>query len=49
MKEVMGVSQEYSGKESACQCWRHRRRGLAPWVGMIPNILKDVINRKDVF
>ena len=25
-----------SGKESACQCRRHRRRGFDPWVGKIP-------------
>ena len=25
-----------SGKESACQCRRHKRCGFDPWVGMIP-------------
>ena len=25
-----------SGKESACQCRRHRRLGFDPWVGKIP-------------
>ena len=25
-----------SGKESACQFWRHRRRVFDPWVGKIP-------------
>ena len=36
------VSQKYglpsgtSGKESACQCRRHKSRGLSPWVGKIP-------------
>ena len=25
-----------SGKEYACQCRRHRRRGFNPWVGKIP-------------
>ena len=25
-----------SGKESACQCRRHRRCGLDPWIGKIP-------------
>ena len=25
-----------SGKEPACQCWRHKRRGFALWVGRIP-------------
>ena len=48
-EEGHGASQEHSGKESACQRRRHRRRGLDPWVRMIPNIMKDVINRKDVF
>ena len=24
-----------SGKESACQCWRHKRCGFDPWVGKI--------------
>ena len=26
----------HSGKESACQCWRHKRCGFNPWVGKIP-------------
>ena len=25
-----------SGKESACQCWKRKRRGFDPWVGKIP-------------
>ena len=25
-----------SGKESTCQCRRHKRRGFDPWVGKIP-------------
>ena len=25
-----------SGKESACQCRRHKRLGFGPWVGKIP-------------
>ena len=25
-----------SGKESTCQCRRHRRQGFDPWVGKIP-------------
>ena len=25
-----------SGKESACQCMRHRRRGFCPWIGKMP-------------
>ena len=24
------------GKESTCQCWRHRRHWFDPWVGKIP-------------
>ena len=26
----------HSGKESACQCRRHKRHGFNPWVGKIP-------------
>ena len=26
----------HSGKESACQCWRHKRCGFNPWFGKIP-------------
>ena len=25
-----------SGKESTCQCRRHKRCGFSPWVGKIP-------------
>ena len=25
-----------SGKESACQCRRHKQRGFSPWDGKIP-------------
>ena len=25
-----------SGKEPACQCWRHKRHEFDPWVGKIP-------------
>ena len=25
-----------SGKESVCQCGKHKRHGLDPWVGKIP-------------
>ena len=25
-----------SGKESACQCTRHRRHGFCPWIGKMP-------------
>ena len=31
-----GVSRWLSGKESSCQCKRHRRCGFDPWVGKIP-------------
>ena len=26
----------FSGKEPACKCRRHKRRGFKPWVGKIP-------------
>ena len=29
-------SSSSSGKESACQCRRHKRCGFSPWVGKIP-------------
>ena len=32
----MGLPRWLSGKESACQCRRHRRCGFDPWVGKIP-------------
>ena len=32
----MGLPRWLSGKESACQCSRLRRRGFDPWVGKIP-------------
>ena len=32
----IGLPRWCSGKESACQCKRHRRWGLGPWVGKIP-------------
>jgi len=31
-----GLPRCHSGKESACQCRRHRRRGFDPRVGKIP-------------
>ena len=31
-----GFSGGTSGKELACQCRRHKRRGFNPWVGKIP-------------
>ena len=31
-----GLPQWLSGKESACQCRRHRRRGFNPWSGRSP-------------
>ena len=32
----MGFPGCTSGKESACQCRRHRRRGSDPWIRKIP-------------
>ena len=32
----MGFQRWHSGKESACQCRRHKRPGFDPWVGKIP-------------
>ena len=32
----MGFPGGASGKEPACQCRRHERRGFDPWVGKIP-------------
>ena len=32
---VHGLLRWHSGKESACQCRRHRRHGFDPWVGKI--------------
>ena len=31
-----GLSRWHSGKESACQCRRHRRWGFEPWVKKVP-------------
>ena len=31
-----GLPKGHSGKESACQCQRHKRPGFNPWVGKIP-------------
>ena len=33
---VTGLPRWRSGKESACQCRRHKRRGFNPWVRMLP-------------
>ena len=30
------LSRWLGGKESACQCKRHKRRGFNPWAGKIP-------------
>ena len=30
-----GLPRWYSGKDTACQCRRHRRHGFQPWVGKI--------------
>ena len=32
----IGLPRWHSGKESACQCKRHRRWGFGPWVGKMP-------------
>ena len=32
----MGFSGGSAGKESACQCKRHKRQGFDPWVRKIP-------------
>ena len=32
----MGFPGGTSGKEPACGCRRHKRRGFEPWVGKIP-------------
>ena len=31
-----GFPNDSAGKESACQCWRHRRCGFDLWIGKIP-------------
>ena len=33
---MWGLPGGASGKEPACQCRRHKRRGFDPWVGSIP-------------
>ena len=33
---LSGFPGDASGKESACQCRRHKRHGFDPWVGKIP-------------
>jgi len=34
--QLRGLSSWLSGKESSCQCRRHRRCRFDPWVGKIP-------------
>ena len=34
--QLMGFSGGTSGKEAACQCWRHKRLGFDPWVEKTP-------------
>ena len=34
--KLIGSPGGTSGKEAACTCRRHRRRGFDPWVGKIP-------------
>ena len=41
MRNINGLryvryADDASGKESACQCRRHKRQGFNPWVGKIP-------------
>ena len=36
LKMYMGFPGGASGKEPACRCRRHKRRGFNPWVGKIP-------------
>ena len=36
-----------SGKEPACQCRKHKRRGFDPWVGKSP-LEKDVANHSSI-
>ena len=33
---ILGFPGGASGKEPACQCWRHKRLGFNPWVKKIP-------------
>ena len=33
---LYGLPKWLSGKESACQCRRHKRHGFDPWIGEIP-------------
>ena len=35
-KAIRGLPRWHSGKESTCQCRRHRRYGFDQWVGEIP-------------
>ena len=36
ISDIMGFPDGASGKESACQCRRHKRHRFSPWVGQIP-------------
>ena len=40
-KLFKGLPRWLSGKESACQCQRHKRSGFDPWVGKIPGVGND--------
>ena len=35
-RQQNGLSWWLSGKESACQYWRHKKPGFGPWVGKFP-------------
>ena len=36
LTDTLGFPGGASGKESTCQCRRHKRRGFNPWVRKIP-------------
>ena len=40
---LMGLLRWHGGKESACQCRRHKRRGFNPWVRKTPGSRKSNI------
>ena len=36
LHQALGFPGGASGKEPACQCWRHKKHGFDPWVRKIP-------------
>ena len=34
--DILGLPKWLSGKESACQCRRHKKCRFNPWIGKIP-------------